>query len=388
MDLPIQSRREGQVPVYGSNGVDGWHDTTPLRGPGVVTGRSGSIGHVYYEPRPFWPLNTTLYVKDFHGNDPSFVRRFLQWFRLERFVASTGVPSLNRNFVHPQPAIVPPLHEQRRIAEIIDTLDDAIGKTEQVVVKLQHMKQGLLHDLLTRGIDEHGDLRDPERHSEQFKNSPLGRIPRGWEAVRFAEAGEVKLGRQSAPRYQRGISPRPYLRVVNIFDDRLDLRDVKRMDFDALDYERYQLRPGDVLLTEGDLASAHTVGRSAVYNGEVEGCCFQNTLLRFRPAEPQHAYYFHFAFCYLRKTGRFAVVTTATTVHHLSAGRLEREVFLPLPPAEERNQIATRLQNIERVVDAERAELTKLRTIKHGLVDDLLTGRVRVAVPEPERATA
>ena len=201
--------------------------------------------------------------------------------------------TLNKPKLREIPLDLPPLPEQRRIAEILDTLDEAIRKTEQVIAKLQQMKQGLLHDLLTRGIDEHGELRDPERHPEQFRDSPLGRIPRGWEAVRFAEVGEVKLGRQSAPRYQRGINPRPYLRVVNIFDDRLDLRDVKQMDFDLLDYERYRLQPGDVLLTEGDLASAHTVGRSAVYEGEINGCCFQNTLLRFRPAEPQPGHDHH-----------------------------------------------------------------------------------------------
>ena len=77
--------------------------------------------------------------------------------------------------------VLPPLPEQRRIAEILDTLDEAIRKTEQVIAKLQQMKQGLLHDILTRGIDDNGELRDPDRHPEQFKDSPLGRIPRGWE---------------------------------------------------------------------------------------------------------------------------------------------------------------------------------------------------------------
>ncbi len=81
---------------------------------------------------------------------------------------------------------LPPLPEQRRIAEILDTLDEAIRKTEQVIAKLQQMKQGLLHDLLTRGIDDNGELRDPERHPEQFKDSPLGRIPRGGGPVRSA----------------------------------------------------------------------------------------------------------------------------------------------------------------------------------------------------------
>jgi len=104
---------------------------------------------------------------------------------------------------------LPPLPEQRRIAEILDTLDEAIRKTEQVTAKLQQMKQGLLHDLLTRGIDENGDLRDPERHPEQFKDSPLGRIPREWAANRIREICRLGRGRVISQGYLSA-NPGPY----------------------------------------------------------------------------------------------------------------------------------------------------------------------------------
>ena len=95
-----------------------------------------------------------------------------------------GAEAVSRDrFSRKFPWRLPPLPEQRRIAEILDTLDEAIRKTEQVIAKLQQMKQGLLHDLLTRGIDDNGELRDPDRHPEQFKDSPLGRIPREWEVA-------------------------------------------------------------------------------------------------------------------------------------------------------------------------------------------------------------
>ena len=80
---------------------------------------------------------------------------------------------------------LPPLPEQRQIAAILDTIEDAIHKTEQIIAKLKQVKQGLLHDLLTRGIDDNGELRDPERHPEQFKDSPLGRVPWGWEVTQL-----------------------------------------------------------------------------------------------------------------------------------------------------------------------------------------------------------
>jgi type I restriction enzyme, S subunit len=88
---------------------------------------------------------------------------------------------IKRSDLLPYEVNVPPLPEQRRIAEVLDAADVAIRQTEALVAKLKQMKQGLLHDLLTRGLDENGELRDPVAHPEQFKDSPLGRIPRGWE---------------------------------------------------------------------------------------------------------------------------------------------------------------------------------------------------------------
>lgn len=176
-DLPIQDRKQGLVPVYGSNGVDGMHNQATVRGPGVVTGRSGTIGRVYFEPADFWPLNTTLYVRDFHGNEPKFVARLLESINLTRFAASTGVPSLNRNFVHPELVRRPPGDEQIGIAAALEIVDAAVEQTEALIAKLKQVRAGLLHDLLTCGLDEEGQLRDPTVHPELFHATQVGRIP-------------------------------------------------------------------------------------------------------------------------------------------------------------------------------------------------------------------
>jgi type I restriction enzyme, S subunit len=124
--------------------------------------------------------------------DPDYLAHALIWSRprWDRYKAQTTQANINGRTVKQFECDLPPLREQRRIAEILDTLDEAIRKTEQVIAKLQQMKRGLLHDLLTRGIDENGELRDPERHPEQFKDSELGRIPRGWEVLRVGSALE------------------------------------------------------------------------------------------------------------------------------------------------------------------------------------------------------
>jgi len=125
------------------------------------------------------------------GVVPAFLAKQIGHARIQSYFAVTATGTtrygLSNRTINEVPLWLPCRPEQGRIAEILDTIDEAISKTEQVIHKLQQMKQGLLHDLLTRGIDENGELRAPERHPEQFKPSPLGRIPKGWEVGPLSE---------------------------------------------------------------------------------------------------------------------------------------------------------------------------------------------------------
>jgi type I restriction enzyme, S subunit len=126
-DLPDRERRQGSVPIIGSFGITGWHDQARAPGPGVTVGRSGgSFGVVSYSPSDYWPLNTALYVTDFHGNDEQFAYYFLKQFDFKRYNSGSAQPSLNRNFIHPAIIAIPPLVEQRAIANILRMLDDKI----------------------------------------------------------------------------------------------------------------------------------------------------------------------------------------------------------------------------------------------------------------------
>lgn len=118
-DLPVQSRIEGEVPVFAANGVVGYHDTAKANGPGVVTGRSGTLGSVQYAETGFWPLNTTLYVTDFHRNEPKYIEWFLRMYKLDRFHRGAGVPTLNRNLFLKELSLVPPAHLQEKFVAIL-----------------------------------------------------------------------------------------------------------------------------------------------------------------------------------------------------------------------------------------------------------------------------
>ena len=122
-DLPIQNRQVGEINVWGSNGIVATHTESKVTEQGIVTGRSGSIGKVYVTEKEYWPLNTTLFSKELHGNNPIFLKYLLEAFKLERFNNGTGVPTLNRNIVHKEDIIYVPLSLQNEFADFVAQVD-------------------------------------------------------------------------------------------------------------------------------------------------------------------------------------------------------------------------------------------------------------------------
>jgi type I restriction enzyme S subunit len=295
--------------------------------------------------------------------------------------SGTTVESVDFDVFKSLRAPIPPLPEQRRIAEILDTLDEAIRKTEQVIAKLQQMKQGLLHDLLTRGIDENGELRDAERHPEQFKDSPLGRIPRGWEVCKILQTCEEIVDcPHSTPAY--GTQGVLVARTTNIRKGRYDEASSSRIT--EKEYQeriiRLEPKPGDVILTR-----EAPVGEAFVVPEGMRICLGQRVML-LRPSTLCLLGDYLVAQIYSGAVKRrIAQLTGGTTNPHLNVGEV-REFLLPLPPKHEQTKQVAHLQANEDKLSRDYALLEKLRKLKQGLMDDLLTGRVRV--PHESEATA
>ena len=125
-DLPQQKREDGQVPIFSSSGITGTHSTAMVKAPGVITGRYGTIGEVFYAAKDFWPLNTTLFVEDFHGNDAKFIYYFLKTLEWSKFTSASAVPGINRNTVHKEIVSLPDIETQRRIASTLSMFDEKI----------------------------------------------------------------------------------------------------------------------------------------------------------------------------------------------------------------------------------------------------------------------
>jgi len=151
-DLPKQEWKKGTVPIIGSSGIMGYHEEAVCEGPGVVTGRSGSIGKVTYIEGDYWPHNTALYVKDFHENDTRFVYYLMQTLDFEKYATGVSVPTLNRNFIHMAKKAVPPLPAQQEIASFLSIIDSNIGYEENKKKALGQLFKSTLYNLMSAKI--------------------------------------------------------------------------------------------------------------------------------------------------------------------------------------------------------------------------------------------
>lgn len=195
-DLASTARRPGSVPIVSSSGVSGFHDTAMANAPGVVTGRYGTIGEVFYVSESFWPLNTTLYVSDFKGSNPRFVSYYLKTLNFSAYSGKAAVPGINRNDLHDADVLWPSLNEQIAIAGMLESLDDKIDLNREMAVTLEDMARGLFKSWFVDFDPVHakGEGRDTGLSAEIAALFPDSfddeGLPKGWAfqpLLNFAE---------------------------------------------------------------------------------------------------------------------------------------------------------------------------------------------------------
>jgi len=190
IDITKAEQRVGTVPVISSGGVSSYHDTPAASGPGVVLGRKGVVGSVYYVESDYWPHDTTLWVKNFHGNAPRFVYYFFRWMapQIAKMDVGSANPTLNRNRVHPIEVRWPSVPEQHAIAHILGTLDDKIELNRRMNEMLEAMARTMFQSWFVDfdPIRAKTEGRDPglskdiaDLFPDSFEGSELGEIPRG-----------------------------------------------------------------------------------------------------------------------------------------------------------------------------------------------------------------
>jgi type I restriction enzyme, S subunit len=186
-DITKDEQRDGSYPVFSSSGPKSTHAEFKVRGPGVIIGRKGTLGSVFYSEGDYWPHDTTLWVKDFHGNYPKFGYYFLQMMRFERLDVGASNPSLNRNHIHAIPVQWPPLPTQQRIAGILSAYDELIENSQRRIRILEAMARSLYREWFVH-------FRFPGHEKLPRVASPLGDIPKGWEVKKLKEVCRLTMG--------------------------------------------------------------------------------------------------------------------------------------------------------------------------------------------------
>ena len=325
-------------------------------------------------------------VFDRHSRlDPGFLVHHLR--QMEPYFTGQGQTgtqaNINTQIVEASPLRLPSLAEQRTIAAVLDTIDDAIQKTEQIIAKLQQVKQGLLHDLLTRGIDDNGELRDPDRHPEQFQDSPLGRIPKGWdvEKLRVLYSEPSRNGLYKGPAYHgRGA---PMIQMGNLFaSDEVSFSDTGRVSVSESELRTFGLRVGDILFARRSLVF-EGAGRAAVVGVVPEPATFESSIVRVRLRTERILPRFAVTYLashqgYLRRRAHIRQVAVSGV-----SGTDIASFFMAIPTLSEQQTIVETKAILDLQIENEARARGALMSMKNGLSDDLLTGRVRTtSLPE------
>jgi type I restriction enzyme S subunit len=343
-DLPTQERKPGPIPIIGSFGVTGTHGEAKYTGPGVAIGRSGaSIGQATFVDEPYWPLNTCLFVKNFNGNDPRWIYRLLDGIDFTAFNSGSAQPSLNRNFLRNIPVAVPPLDEQRAIAEVLGSLDDKIAANTKLAQTSANLAQALFAGSM--------DAADHE--------------------VALSEVTEL-LSRGVAPKYSDGEDAVLVLNQKCVRDQRVNLDPARRTLTSKVRGDK-MLRMDDVLVNS---TGQGTLGRVARWTNSVSVTVDSHiTIARFDPAKVDPV------------CAGMALLAAQKTIEELGEGstgqtELSRtelgKLRMRLPDRSLQAELGHRIKSMSEMETAYLRENQTLATTRDALLPQVMSGKLRV----------
>lgn len=344
---------------------------TPLQVGDVLFASSGEtleeIGKsaVFLGPEPVHGSGDMTILRPGEGTDPLFLGYATNGpdaaTQKARLGQGSSVMHLYTDGIAQIELLLPPLPEQKKIAAILSSVDDAIAATRKVIEQAEQVKKGLLQTLMTRGI---GHTR--------FKKTEVGEIPEGWEVSNVGTEFKTQLGKMLSKAARSGPNQVPYLANAQVQWGRIVLVDLATMHFASAELAKFSLEPGDLLVCEGGEA-----GRTAIWEGADFTVSYQKAIHRLRS---KGRILPRFLLRYMRlahEDGRLTDYTSRTSIAHLTQEQLRR-VRVPVPPIDEQYAITSQFEGVDAVLRRNATTLTHLQTLKRGLLQDLLTGRVRV----------
>lgn len=368
-DLPSQNREAGIFPIVSSSGITGFHNEYKAKAPGVVTGRYGTIGVVFYIKTDYWPLNTTLFVKDFKGNNPRYISYLLQCLNIKEMNSAGAVPGVNRNHLHKIKILLPPLPTQQKIAGILAAYDNLIENNLKRIKLLEEMAQITYEDWFMR-------LRFPGHESTTI--NPETGLPEGWRMGTMQDLFDFKNGYpfKSGTYVQDG--QHKIVTIKNVQDASFipDTTDTIA-ELPSNIKPHHHLATGDIIIS-----LTGNVGRVCLVYGE-------NYLLNQRVAKvvPNNPADRLYVYALLRSRG------TLTQLENISNGAAQQNLSpvnaskMPaLVPT--RNLLDDFNKNIGNIIDLiclKNIENTRLREARDILLPRLMTGVIDVESYDPSQ---
>jgi len=363
-----------------------WYEKDPniqLKEKDILVTKDGSIGKVaFVEPLPGKAtLNNGVFViRPTNGEyQPKFFYYILNSSYFDDFIetitAGSTISHLYQkdfvNFRFPLPS----LPEQRRIADILSTVDEKIHQTGEIVNKMEELKRGVLNELIPSGIDERGGLRpSPEDRPELYEEVRRCTVPAEWEVASLQELckGDVTYGIvQAGPHIDDGV---PYIKTGDMTDGQLEVEELSRTSTEiAEDYSRSKIKTGELVI-----AIRATVGVVHQVPPELDGANLTQGTARISPKDMIDNRYLLWTIRTNLVQSLIDARTKGSTFNEITLGTL-RKVPIPYPERfKEQQRIAEKLDKILEKLEQERAYLTELKNLKRGLMQDLLTGKIRV----------
>lgn len=350
--LPEVKREDGTVPVYGSNGRVGVHSKPLIKGPGIIVGRKGTIGAVTWSETDFWPIDTTYFVEHDESIDLRWLYHELQSLGLQRMNTASGTPGLNREEVYKLNISIPPLSEQKKIAEILESVDDEIQKTDEIITATEKLKTGLMQQLFTRGIGH-----------TKFKKTEVGEIPVKWSLLKLRDVVKFTNGKA----HEKDIKEDGKYIVINSKFISTNGRVFKRTDKPLS-----PLSIGDIAMVMSDIPKGKALAK-CFFVEENEKYTLNQRICSLRSTRINN----WFLFFALNRNKYFLDFDNGVGQTNL---RKDEVLNCPiqLPPKHEQQKIVEMLSAVDGKVSVNKKVKGELDLLKKGLMQDLLSGKVRV----------
>ena len=356
---------ESGFPIVGTSGVVGYSEKPLFQAPLIMVGRKGTIDKPLFIQDDCWIIDTAYgLLADNSAADIKWLFYFLSNYGLGKLNEATGVPSLSRDNLYNIEVLTPPLPEQRKIAAILTSVDDAITATQRIIDQTEVVKHGLMQQLLTRGIGH-----------TTFKQTEIGEIPAEWDVIRLEEIATVERGKFShRPRndskfYGGNI---PFVQTGDV-TKAIGYLESHSQTLNELGLSVSRSFPkGTILVT-----IAANIGETAIATYDV---CFPDSLVGVIPNSVVNGEYLELA---LRmKKDVLDKDATRSAQKNINLQNL-RPLLIPLPSFEEQKKIAGTIYGLESRIYYEKHYISRLLTLKQSLMQVLLTGKVRVHVDSP-----